>query len=101
MKPDKSKAITLRKYTTPFLDFRIGSLSMFPPSYQLKLFEIKSQLGLLNDRIEDSKFYYRMTFEPNISTENYDTMCYELEQCYKNIADKSKTIADSISSCFH
>ncbi|MFH1901633.1 MAG: hypothetical protein ABIK26_05215 [Candidatus Omnitrophota bacterium] len=101
MKPDKSKAITLRKYTTPFLDFRIGSLSMFPPSYQLKLFEIKSQLGLLNDRIEDSKFYYRMTFEPNISTENYDTMCYELEQCYKDIADKSKTIADSISSCFH
>lgn len=101
MRPDGSQALTLRKYTTPFLDFHIGRLSMFPPSYQLKIFEIKTQLGLLNDRIEDSKFYYRMTFEPNISTENYNAVRYDLEQCYKSIADKSKTIADSIGSCFH
>ena len=101
MRPDGSKSLTLRKYTTPFLDFNIGRLSMFPPSYQLKIFEIKAQLGLLNDQIEDSKFYHRMTFEPNISTENYNAVCYDLEQCYKKIADKSKTIADSINSCFN
>ena len=74
---------------------------MFPPSYQLKLFEIKSQLGLLNDQIEDTKFYYKMTFEANISTENYNAVCCNLEQGYKSIADKAKNIVDSIGSSFH
>jgi hypothetical protein len=101
MKPDKSQAITLRKFSTPFLDYHIGSLSMFSPNYQLKLFEIKSQLGLLNDRIEDTNFYYKMTFEPNISSENYNAVRHDLEKAYKNVADKAKTIVDSISSSFN
>ena len=101
MKPDKSQAMTLRKFATPFLDFHIGSLSMFPPNYQLELFEIKSQLGLLNDRIEDTRYYYKMTFESNISSDNYNAVCHDLEQAYKNISDKAKTIIDAIGSSFH
>jgi DNA repair ATPase RecN len=97
MKPDKREALTLRKFTTPFLDSHIGSLSLFSQDFQLKLFEIKSQLGFLNDQIEDAKFYFQRTFGPDLSTNNYDLISSNLEECYRSIAEKAKTIADAIN----
>jgi len=97
IKPDKRQALTLRKFATPFLDSHIGNLSLYSQDFQLKLFEIKSQLGLLNDQIEDYKFYYQKTFESDISTNNYNIISNNLEECYKSIADKAKTIADAIN----
>ncbi len=93
MKSGESRALILRKHATPFLDYHIGNLSMFPLSFQSPVLEIKAQLRLLNDRIEDSYLYFRMTFEPNIGSNNYDAVRQNIEDCYKSIAEKSRTIA--------
>lgn len=96
-KSDGSQALTLRKFSTPFLDTHIGNIGLFSCEFQVAVFELKTQIGLLNDQIEDTKSYRAMTFAPDISSENYTAVCHDLEKTYQLIGDRSRTIADAIN----
>ena len=95
-KTDGSRSLTLRKHSTPLLDAHIGSLAIFPPGFQGNVLEIRTQLNLLNDLIDDAKSYHKMTFQSDLSEENYASVRQDLERSYKLIAERTKTIADSI-----
>ncbi|MFH1062036.1 MAG: hypothetical protein V1747_04025 [Candidatus Omnitrophota bacterium] len=99
IRPAGSEFLPLSKSTTYFLDSHIGNLLMFSPNYQSKIIEIKTQLDLLNDLVENSRLYFRMTFDQSIGTDNQNIVRKNLERCYASIADKAKTIADSIDNC--
>lgn len=100
-KRSEFRALGLRKHATPFLDYHIGNLSMFPISYQRHVLGIKAQLRFLNDLIEDSHLYFRMTFEPNIGSNNYAAVQQNLKDCYNNIAERSRTTAVLIDKNKH
>lgn len=95
------RALGLRKHATPFLDYHIGNLFMFPISYQRRILEIKAQLRFINDLIQDSHLYFRMTFEPNIGPNNYDAVQQNLKDCYNNIAKRSRNTAVLIDKNKH
>lgn len=95
-KSDGSKVITFRKYLTPFLDSHISALGLFPCDFQVAIFELKTQLGILNAQVDDTKTYRAMTFGSDISSENYNAVCEDLEKTYKSIGDRLKTITNAI-----
>ncbi len=96
-KSDGSNAITVRKYLTPFLDAHISNIGLFSCELQVKVIEFKTQIALLNDQVDEAKTYRSMTFDSDISNENYYAVCKDLEKTYKFIGDRSKTIADAIN----
>lgn len=94
-KSDGTKALSLRVYTTPFIDAHIASLALFSPEFQVASLEMKTQLGLLNDQ-KDAKAYRAMTFQPDISEQNYASVRKDIENVYKHIAERSHVIAKAI-----
>ena len=96
-KSDGTRALTLRKYSTPFLDSHVAIASWFSSNLQASLFELKAQIGLLNDQVEEAKNYRAMTFQADLSNENYLAVREDLERVYKLIAERSESIAKAIS----
>ena len=96
MKSDGTMALSLRKFSTPFIDHNLEKLSLLPASYQFFILEKKSQVTLLNELIDDTKFYFKMTFDSSVSETNHNIARIEQERIYKLIADKSKSISLAI-----
>ena len=97
-KSDGTKALTLRKIKTPFIDLNIHNLVIFPGNFQLKILDIKDQLDLFNSIVEDSSYYLKMTYAPGVTDENYKIAVRELELNYKYASDKATTIAKAINN---
>lgn len=96
-KSDGTHALTFRHFSTPFLDTHIGSLRLFSPKFQVALLEIKTQISILNEQVEEAKDYKEKTFALNLSDENYDSVKNDLERTYRQICDRSRSIVDGIS----
>ena len=96
-KSDGTRALTLRKYSTPFLDSHISNASWFPSNLQVSLFELKAQIGILNDLVEEARNYRAMAFQADLSEENYLSVREDLERVYKLTAERSEDIAKAIS----
>jgi hypothetical protein len=99
LKKTTHKTITLKKFSLPFLDSRINSLSWFNPITQRHLLEIKTRIGFINDEIESTKYYLGLTFQKDISPENYKIAIDNEKVCHKAISKQAKLTADLIGKC--
>ena len=90
-------AISLKKYHLPFLDSKIGELSLFDMEFQNKIFEIRAQISFLNENIEQSQFFYEKTFDSTLNIENHKIINQNLRDSYQNISNNAKVIIDLIS----
>jgi len=97
-KDEGKEGLSLKKYTLPFLDSMIGSLSVFDAEFQNKAFEIRAQVNLLNEEIDQTRFYFRMTFDSNLTPENHSVVTQNLNRCYENVLGASRRLADRISN---
>jgi hypothetical protein len=91
------KALALKEFQTPVLDTQIRTLSMFSSDLQNLLIEIKAQVGLLNQHIELSHFYFQKTFDSGLSPLNYKIIDKNLKDAYIQACEKIKDIADLIT----
>lgn len=92
-------AVGLRKYNTPFIDGHIGALAMLPSDFQNLLIEVKAQIAILNEQVDDARFFYRKTFDSDISPENYGVVEQNLKGTYADVCQKARNIADLVSKC--
>lgn len=91
------RGFNLKSISVPFLDSKIGSLSYFDSKFQLAILQIKAQINILNQEIETAQFYFRMTFDSNLDSNNREIITDNLEENYRNVSSKSRSIANSIT----
>ncbi|MBM4137109.1 MAG: hypothetical protein FJ241_09820 [Nitrospira sp.] len=96
LKTESLRGLSVKKYELPFLDSKINYLTFFDESFQNKILEMRSQLSLLHEEVNQAHFYFEKTFDSSMSTENHRIIRENLEDSYKNIAKKARTIADRI-----
>lgn len=92
-------AVGFRKYNTPFIDGHKGNLALLPTDLQNLLIEVKAQLAILNEQIDDARFFYRKTFDSDISPENYAIVEKNLKGVYADMCQHAQNIADLVSKC--
>lgn len=63
--------MSFKKVALPFLDSKIALVSLFEPQIQSIILEIRTQIHFLNEEIDESRNWLRMTFDSNIGDENY------------------------------
>jgi len=90
-------AIALKKFPTPFLDSHIGILLSLDGELQTLIIEIKAQIGLLNEHVEFSQFYFQKTFDSNLSHDNYKIIQQNLNDTYMQIYERARGNADLIT----
>jgi hypothetical protein len=90
-----SPGYRLKLFLLPFLESQIDSMSMFDLGFQRDVMKLKVNISLLNDEINNSRFYYDKTFE-NLTQNNYDIIKKNVSDSYKNIARVSKVLVEKI-----
>ena len=92
------KISSLKKYYLPYLQAKINELSSLDNEFQRKSFELIALLSLFNDNVEESKFFYKLTFDSKVSEENHQIAKQVLNDNHHFIARQARKIVDKINS---
>ncbi|MDL1940189.1 MAG: hypothetical protein HUU09_09105 [Candidatus Jettenia caeni] len=95
-KKQEDSGLSLKKHTTPLLDSRISRLSVLDELSRQFIFEIRTQLFLVNEEIDQYRFYFNQTFSSSISAKNYEQIVKNINESYVNISDQARLTVDRI-----
>ena len=82
----------------PFIDSNISYISLFHTEYQRQILDVRTQVHFLNEQIEQTRYFYKMTFDGNISDDNHAKISQNLNNTYLKIAQTSRTIITKIKN---
>lgn len=89
-------ALSLKKYSSPLLDSKISSLSWFSERLRNQLLELKTHQALLNEEVEQARYFSGLTFQSSISDENYKRAVENVINGYKQYSSRARLIVDLI-----
>ncbi len=95
-KAQAGRTLSLKKYHAPFLESQLQALSSLDPNIQNRLLEIRVQLFVFNELVEEPRYYKSLTFNSGLSEENYNLAVENLLSCQETAASTAKIIADHI-----
>lgn len=92
-------ALSVKKYALPLLDTRVASLWELEEKLQNHLLEVRANLDLLNEEVDQARYYFGLTFE-SLGEENRRRVDTNLMGCYLNIARRAKILVEKIDATF-
>ena len=92
------KGLSLKKYTAPYLESKIGFLSGLTEEQRQKLFTVKARLDMLNEEIDQARFFSSLTFQSGIDDEVLARVYENIDQGYRFHATHGKITVDLINS---
>lgn len=92
----ESGGLGLKTHYAPLLNSKIGQLGSFPVELQSLLLEIHSRLAMLNEEIEQYRFYFQQTFSSSISEENHKLIVNNIGGSYAAVRIQARMICDFI-----
>lgn len=95
-KNEQGRSMSVKVFSLPYLDSRISILSSLKNSVQKRIIEIRAQVGILNELIDEARFYHDKTFDSNLSPENHSIVQVNIEQCYNFIGNQARRLVDDI-----
>lgn len=93
-KPEAGLAV--KKYALPYIDARIGDLGIFDETSRASILDIRSNVDLFNEQVDDARFYFKLTYESGVSGENYTRAVLSLEKSYQSLATRAREIMERI-----
>ena len=91
------RAKMLRKYSVPFMDNVIHQLSILKSEILLQMVEIRAQIELYHDHIDNWRHFFDLTFDPSISGDNRQSVENNLDKCFLDTLNRAKIIIKLIS----
>jgi hypothetical protein len=89
--------LMLKKHALPILDSYLTLLPALDKVLQNRLVDIKTNLNLLNEEVDEARFYFRLTFNGKLSEENYARVLLNFKDHVQNFSSRAKNVADKIS----
>ncbi|MFZ2448070.1 MAG: hypothetical protein WAW37_17065 [Syntrophobacteraceae bacterium] len=90
--------LSLKKYSTPLLESQISRLSILDELSRQYVLEIRNRLYLINEDIDQYRFYFNHTFSSNISQDNYELTVKNINDAYVNISSQARLAANQIAT---
>lgn len=91
-------SLSIKKLDIPFLKSKIEELGVFDTDLQRQLLNINYMLDLYNRQVEENRYYYKMTFDGNISDENHIIVSESLNQSYNELTLRVRVLMKCIDS---
>lgn len=91
-----NKGLQLKKFHAPLLDGKLGQLGAFDVQTQNVLFEIRTHLNIINEDIDQYRFYFNQTFNSGLSEQNRTLIRENIDGSYENIGQQARICADLI-----
>lgn len=90
------KGLSVKKYRVPYLDSNIGELGIFDERSRAAILDVRAQLEMYNEEIDEARLYQKLTFDLRDSEINHPIAYQLVQNCYKNLGQRAKQIADRI-----
>lgn len=87
--------LTLKKYSAPFLDSQLTSLSIFSPEFQRLALLVLSTLAAINQEIDTAWFNYTKTFD--VTGPNHAIVLGNMNQASLDLAQLCRDACDDIT----
>ena len=94
-KANQGKNIVTRKFVVTLLDARVSSLWYLESRVQILLLDIRSNVNLLNELVDQARYYSGLTFG-KLEAENYERVVSNLEGCHRQYAERARIIVGKI-----
>ena len=88
--------LDLKKFSLSFTESILERLSIFDAKFQKDILDIRDHNNILNEEIENAKFYFRLTFDPSCMDINNEIIKLNLEKSYNSIQERCRIIIDKI-----
>ncbi len=95
-KKNSYDSLSMKKYDLPYLKSKIHELSIFENEFQRKAFELLFLLDVFNEEVEESRFFFKLTFDGGISPDNHQIASNELDNKYRSISQRARIILKKI-----
>lgn len=89
--------LELKKISLSLLESNLPLLTRFDPILRGHLLEIKTHVGFMNATVDDSRYYFRLSFQNNISKENYEIAHINMVNSYKTYASQARVVINFIN----
>jgi hypothetical protein len=89
------KNIVTQKFIVPLLDARVSSLWYLTNKVQILLLDIRSNINLLNELVDQARYYNGLTFG-KLEGDNYILALGNLNGCHRQYAERAKVIVTKI-----
>lgn len=89
---------SFKKVRLPYLDSKIGALSLLEEPTQAILFEIRTKVDIVNEIIEDIQFYHKLTFDSSIVESNHEKVSGNLNDAIRQVGDQARGLVNRIFS---
>jgi len=87
-----NSGLSLRKHSLSLLDTNVGALAKFDPIFRSQLLEVKTRIAFMNEIIDDTRYFYKLSFQENISEKNYEISNSNMISQYKFYALRARDI---------
>ena len=91
-----NSGIALKKYSMALLESNLTSLSKFDAVLRGHLLEIKTHIGFINEIVDDTRFYFQLSFQNGISPTNYEIANTNMIDSYKNYSSQARVVIELI-----
>lgn len=95
-KATDDKGLSLKVIELPFFDANLGKLSSLSVEEQSEVLAIRTCVRLVNQEVEQNRFYYETTFAPGISPENVKQLKTNSLESYDHILRLMRRAVDKI-----
>jgi len=85
-----SAGLGLRKQRLPFIDSKINELELFGELRMSQLLDFRAQVEQFNELVEDSRMYFKMTFD--VTGQNHAIVTNNLTATYSNVMKKAENV---------
>lgn len=85
-------------YNLPYVKTKVHEISVLENEFQRKTLELIFLLDTFNEKVDESRFFYRLTFDGAISDDNHHIASVELENSYNNVSEQAKLILKKINA---
>ena len=92
----EGRSMSIKVFSLPYLDSRISLISSINRNDQRRIIEIRAQIAILNEMIEEARFYHKKTFDSSMSPENHDIVRKNIDDTYGFIGMKAQHLVDII-----
>jgi len=89
--------LEVNKYRLPYIDSRVGDLGLFDEESRASILDVRSNIDLFNEQVDEARFYFKLTYESGISEENHRRATLGAEKSYQNLSIRAREIIDRIN----
>jgi len=96
--PQNISSLSFKKFNLSFLQENISSFSLLDKEFRHNVINIRTNINYLNTCIDKIDFFYKTSFTPSLSENNYNIIDKNIKNYYINIADLCKSTSEMIKN---